>query len=68
MGPFHRGRDGGVWATLAGRVDIVQEECDQEGPGNGDRYDSVPLEGRAPHCAGHHGDQAGGLDSNSRQD
>lgn len=68
MGPFHRARNGGAGAKPGGRTDGVQEESDQEGPGDGYRHDRVPPEGRAPYCAGHHGDQAGGLDSNSRQD
>lgn len=54
-------RDGGLGA--AGRDDRVQEDPDKAGPGDGRGDDGVPAEGGAAHCAGHHGDPAGGLDA-----
>lgn len=60
-----RSRDGRVWPN--GGADRVQEEPHQAGPGDGDCDDDLPPEGGASDSAGHHGDQAGGLDSDGRQ-
>lgn len=52
------------FGVSAGRDERVPEDPGQTGPGDGRGHDRLQAEGRASDRPGHHGDMAGGLDSN----